>query len=141
MRDARVAAGPAGRCAEGCAARGLCPGRCSRRGGGSVLPLPPALPGSGCALLLLPCVRTAAPLLTATTAKRCSFFFFFFFFPKYDRAAFPHCERVFCCCCCVFRFEIYFAYDFFFFSQRRYLTRSVASLRSKMIFLVFALGR
>lgn len=80
MRDARVAAGPAGRCAEGCAARGLCPGRCSRRGGGSVLPLPPALPGSGCALLLLPCVRTAAPLLTATTAKRCCFFFFFFFF-------------------------------------------------------------
>lgn len=78
MRDARVAAGPAGRCAEGCAARGLCPGRCSRRGGGSVLPLPPALPGSGCALLLLPCVRTAAPLLTATTAKRCCFFFFFF---------------------------------------------------------------
>lgn len=140
MRDARVAAGPAGRCAEGCAARGLCPGRCSRRGGGSVLPLPPALPGSGCALLLLPCVRTAAPLLTATTAKRCCFFFFFFFFQSMTVLLFLIASEssVVAVVCLGLRFTLLMI---FFFSQRRYLTRSVASLRSKMIFLVFALGR
>lgn len=140
MRDARVAAGPAGRCAEGCAARGLCPGRCSRRGGGSVLPLPPALPGSGCALLLLPCVRTAAPLLTATTAKRCCFFFFLFFFQSMTVLLFLIASEssVVAVVCLGLRFTLLMI---FFFSQRRYLTRSVASLRSKMIFLVFALGR
>lgn len=140
MRDARVAAGPAGRCAEGCAARGLCPGRCSRRGGGSVLPLPPALPGSGCALLLLPCVRTAAPLLTATTAKRCCFFFFFFQSMTVLLFLIASESSVVAVVCLGLRFTLLMIF-FFFFSQRRYLTRSVASLRSKMIFLVFALGR
>lgn len=141
MRDARVAAGPAGRCAEGCAARGLCPGRCSRRGGGSVLPLPPALPGSGCALLLLPCVRTAAPLLTATTAKRCCFFFFFFQSMTVLLFLIASESSVVAVVCLGLRFTLLVILFSFLFSQRRYLTRSVASLRSKMIFLVFALGR